>query len=260
MNRIFDEGVDSAVIVNQLTNNIREHIPEKPQLLPLLDALIDVAKSPQPQLKLLSVLGLASLPKQSPKSAALLASSHEFSASIKELKEKATEDKPSDKNDHAANTVPPETPTELKSEMTPRSSSDIKQSTVSEENTTSKDQTHMKSKKTNDPVEPGKTKKLDWAKLVDYTRKNHIALYCVLSNCGYELSENNLTIYTNNKFHKKKLDDPKYSSLLAECLQATGVYGLDIHTIPTSLPPKDSQAAAVAAIMGGGEEVSIEST
>jgi hypothetical protein len=68
-----------------------------------------------------------------------------------------------------------------------------------------------------------------------------------------------LIIYTSNKFYKKKLDDTKYSPLLSKCLQKTGVYGLNIHTIPTTSPPRDSQAAAVAVIMGGGEEVSLES-
>jgi hypothetical protein len=103
------------------------------------------------------------------------------------------------------------------------------------------------------------SEKFDWSKLLDYTRKNHIALYCILSNCGHKIDDNGLTIYANNKFYKKKLDDTKYSVLLSKCLQEIGVFGLDIHTIPTPLPPSNSQAAAVAVIMGGGEEVSLES-
>ena len=99
----------------------------------------------------------------------------------------------------------------------------------------------------------------DWAKLIEYTRQNYIALYSVLSKCSYQLKDTDLTLYTNNKFYKKKLDDTKYSPLLSKCLQDIGIYGLDIHTIPTAPPPSDSQAAAVAVIMGGGEEVSLES-
>lgn len=105
----------------------------------------------------------------------------------------------------------------------------------------------------------GNAKSLDWAKFIDYARKNHIILHSVLSQCDYLVENNILTLYTNNKFYKKKLDDPRYSSLISTCLQETGVYGLNVHTIPTSLPPKSSQAAAVAVIMGGGEEVSLES-
>ena len=203
LNRSFDDGISSTVLVAQLTANIREHLIEKPQLLNLLDELIDVTKSPQPQLKLLSVLGLAALPKQSTKSAALLAHPREFSTTIAELEKQAMRD---------------------------------------------------------NPTEIDKTKKtLNWDKLIDYTRKNHIALYSVLSKCGHKLENNDLTLYTNNRFYKKKLDDTRYSSLLNECLRKIGVYELNIHTIPTSLPPDDSQLAAVAVIMGGGEEVSLES-
>ncbi len=239
LNRTFDEGVESTVIVNQLTNNISENIYDKPQLIPLLDSLIDVAKSPQPQLKLLSVLGMATTAKNTPKSAALLASTHEFSASIKELEKKATEDKPSEA-------------TESETTRKPRV-------TVGGVAPDSSDNKTVRESGADRPAGPAKNKLLDWSKLLDYARKNHIALYCVLSNCGHKIDDNELTIYANNKFYKKKLDDTKYSVLLSKCIQEIGVFGLDIHTIPTPLPPQDSQAAAVAVIMGGGEEVSIES-
>jgi hypothetical protein len=247
LDRTFDEGVDTTTIVNQLTNNISEHLAEKPQLLPLLDSLIDVAKSPQPQLKLLSVLGMATLPKPSIKTAALLSRPHEFSASIEELEKKAVEDKPHD--------IEPD----LKQNGTLEQSNSTTQNSSSNEGLAKEAAPKAKKVKSNHMTGNAKENVFDWSKLLDYTRKNHIALYCVLSNCGYEIDNDILTIYTNNKFHKKKLDDTKYSALLSKCLQEIGIYVLDIHTIPTALPPKDSQAAAVAVIMGGGEEVSIES-
>ena len=208
LDRTQHEGIDSAVLVSQLTAKIRSILAEKPQLLPLLDVLIDVTKSSQPHLKLLSVLGMSATTKQSnPKTIGLLTPLREVSASIAELEKKATEDQPKET---------------------------------------------IKSTKTD-------LKSFDWNKLVEFTRKNYIALFSVLTKCGYELDGDVLTLYTNNKFYKNKLDDTKYSLLLSKCLQETGVFGLNIHTIPTTLPPKDSQAAAVAVIMGGGEEVSVES-
>jgi hypothetical protein len=86
----------------------------------------------------------------------------------------------------------------------------------------------------NQPTVPVKKKMFEWSKLLDYTRKNHIALYLVLSNCGYEIKENNLNIYANNRFYKKKLDDPKYSALLSKCLQEVDGYELNIHKITTA--------------------------
>ena len=274
LNRTFDEGVDINVIVHQLTNDISEHISEKPQLIPLLDALIDVAKSPQPQMKLLSVLGMAASAKQTPKTAALLASSHEFSASIEELEKKATEDKPSDSADPAVDALPSKTLLHAGSDSSPDVGSDSgsRVSLTKVTSTTCKsrvtvggtapdsaDAESVRESGADQPAGPVKKAKFEWSKLLDYTRKNHIALYCVLSNCSYKIEGNDLTIYVNNRFYKKKLDDTKYTVLLSECLQKVGVFGLDIHTIPTPLPPQDSQAAAVAVIMGGGEEVSLES-
>jgi len=221
LDRVFNEGVDGAVLISQLTNSIRQKIAEKPNLLPLLDALIDVTKSPQPRLKLLSVLGMAAVTKTPPKTIALAMPVREVSATIKELEEQAVVDFPTETDIASVDTTTLSGPLESESEKT--------------------------------------SSKLDWSKLIEFTRKNYIALFSVLSKCGYQLDGDTLTLYTCNKFYKNKLDDSKYSSLLSKCLQETGVFGLNVHTIPTTLPPKDSKAAAVAAIMGGGEEVSVES-
>jgi len=259
LDRTWNEGINSTVLVAQLTASIRNQIAEKPQLLPLLDALIDVTKSPQPQLKLLSVLGLASLPKTPVKSAALLAPALEFSASIAELEKQAGLEQPGelvgDRDSKIGNRILQTSRSaivssdtlEPKSDKTSGLLSDLERSSV------------MKNSSRKGEQKQEKNKSLDWAKLVEYTRQNYIALFSVLSKCGHQLDGDTLTLYTNNKFYKNKLDDTKYTTLLSKCLQETGVFGLDVHTIPTSLPPSDSQAAAVAVIMGGGEEVSIES-
>jgi DNA polymerase-3 subunit gamma/tau len=216
-------GISTTVLVTQLTTAISDKIADKPQLLPLLDALIDVTKSPQPQLKLLSVLGIAATPKQSPKSVALATPIYEVSASIAELEQQAVKKQPAE-------------------------------SAIKRVLTNETAQTSAKPKK----EQKAKAQDFDWAKLVEYTRKNYIALFSVLSKCTPELDGHNLTLYTCNNFYKKKLDDTKYSPLLMQCLEENGVFGLNIHTIPTTIPPKDINAAAIAAIMGGGEEVSLE--
>jgi hypothetical protein len=221
LDRANNEGVDTAILVSQLSNKVMELIPNNPELISLLDSLIDVPKSPRPQLKLLSVLGTATSTKSQPKTAALKTPVLEVSASIKELEKQAVKEKPSERN--------------------------------------------LADKKINKPDQKVTNKKIansdfDWNTLIDYTKKNHIALHSVLSKCGYEVSGNKLTLYTCNNFYKKKLDDTKYAPLLSKCLQEIGCDYLDVHTIPTAPPPKDSQAAAVAAIMGGGVEVALEAS
>ena len=238
LKQLYDNGINSGALITQLTNIISSQISNKPQLLPLLDALIEVSKSPQPQLKLLSVLGLAAMAKQPSKTVALATPVHEISASVAELERQVAKQKPS-------------ISVEKKSRIT-TGTTDLNSTIIKD----------AQKQDTKQPEAPAHTKDIsafDWSKLVEYTKKNYIALYSVLCKCEYQLDDEILTIFTNNKFYKNKLDDTKYSPLLSQCLQEVGVYGLEIHTISTTPPPKDDQAAAIAAIMGGGVEVSLES-
>lgn len=97
----------------------------------------------------------------------------------------------------------------------------------------------------------------NWNDLTAYVRTHHVALHSVLSKCESEVEGETLRLYTKSAFYKKKLDDTKYRLLLNNSLEALG-YKFDIETLATAKPLKDSQAAKVAAIMGGGEEVSVE--
>jgi len=214
LNTAFDEGISGAVLSGQLASRILELVVEKPNLLPLLDSLLDVNKSTQPNLKLLSVLGASMNSKTTQKTVALSAPVLEISASIAELEKQATRKKPSEKN-------------------------------------------ISKIEKTNKTTTPDS--ELNWDSLIKYVKQYYVVVHSVLSKCTYDLNEKELTIFAGNKFYKKKLDDVKYNSLIHKSLNELGVFGLDIHIIPTKAPLKDSQAAAVADIMGGGEEVTIES-
>ena len=98
----------------------------------------------------------------------------------------------------------------------------------------------------------------DWNALIEHTRKNHVAIYSVLAKCGHEAKDGVLTIYTGNAFYKKKLDDVKYRPMIAASLETLGFPDVVIDTIPTSSPLKDEHAAKVAAIMGGGEEITLD--
>lgn len=94
----------------------------------------------------------------------------------------------------------------------------------------------------------------DWPKLLDAVKQSSVAVHSVLIKCSHDLEGNTLKIYTINSFYKKKLDDPKYSAVIHDNLHD----GLELETIASRRPPKDSQAMAAFVIMGGGEEVSLE--
>lgn len=233
-------GIQPTVLVDQLIQTIRSQITTKPQLLSLLDQLLSVSKSSQPNIKLLVIL--ASHATQKPKSAALVSPLPEVSASVDELKKQASRQhpviKPTVRNVRKIET----------DNITPPAAQDTTTARTSLDDTN----------QTNESSEESDMSKFDWEKIIEYTHEHFVATYSVLSKCDYAIDGDKLVIYTVNNFYKKKLDDAKYRINLSEALMQIGVGSPVVETIGTPPPPKDSTAAAVAAIMGGGEEVNVD--
>ncbi len=225
-------GIQSTVLASQLIQTVRSKLAEAPQLVSLLDALLDVAKSSQPHLKLLTVLVSYAAPK--PKSAALAAPMPTISVPVEALQAPIAP-KPTTTPAPTTAVAAPKKPAAAmpKPAATPKAATDVVMPTA------------------------GYVGELNWDVLIEYVRVNHVALHSVLSKCSYEVEDGVLKLYTVRKFNKTKLDEAKYRPMLAQCLIATGAGDMLVETIPTPPPPKDSQAAAVAAIMGGGEEVTV---
>ena len=223
-------GIQPLVITSQLIQSIRSVIATKPQLLPLLDQLLDVARSSQPAIKLLTTLASHAVPK--PRSAALAAPAAEVSAPIAELERLATVARP------AAETTRPIAA--IKPKVVAPVAATLIQSVVQ-------------------PTKPsGPAVALDWAALIEYTRANYVAIYSVLTKCNFVQEAEVVTLFTGTGFWKKKLDDTRHRLNLVTAMEAIGAINLTIETIGTPPPPKDSTAASIAAIMGGGEEVSLD--
>jgi DNA polymerase-3 subunit gamma/tau len=231
------DGIQVTVLAHQLIQTLRQEVAAKPQFIELLDNLLDVNKSSQPHIKLLTVLGSHAVPK--PKSAALSVPTHEVSATVPELEQLAAKPHPE--------LVP--RPAPAKQVAAPAKAARAPKPTAATQPAPASIDAL--------PTGPISIDKFDWTELVEYARQHYVAVYSVLSKCGYEIEGEKLVLYTMNAFYKKKLDDMKHRVNLSKALIETGVGNIEIETIGTPPPPKDSQAAAVAAIMGGGEEVSV---
>jgi DNA polymerase III subunit gamma/tau len=201
LDELETQGIQPTVLADQLITALRRQLAEQPQCVTLLDALLSVSSSGQPQLKLITVLVGAIKPKTAAVHVA--------------------------KSPTAVVEVP------------------IPQVTVPE---TPKSAVAKK---------PGKKMDLDWNQLIEYTKKNQVALYSVLGKCEYEYDNTTLTLYAGRKFNKTKLDEPKYQAHLAEALEKLGIDGVEIVILASTRPPADKQAAKVAVIMGGGQEVDL---
>jgi DNA polymerase-3 subunit gamma/tau len=253
-------GVQSSVLTSQLIAAVRQNLSQKPQLIALLDQLLEVSKSSQPAVKLLTILAAHAAPK--PKVAALSAPAMEVSAPIAELERQATKQKPvmptkkpveSAKDELSrSTTVITDTP-EPGADQASGHLSDVAGSSISDDG----GREGAQNSTTPTISTPANLAALDWPALVEYCRQHFIAIHSVISKCSYEINSEKLVIYTGNAFYKKKLDDSKYRVNISKALVETGVGDVSIETIGTPPPPKDETAAAVAAIMGGGEEVSV---
>lgn len=91
----YEEGVSPTTLATQLTDALLAQVADKPELLPLIDMLLEVPKSSHPAIKLLVVLGTTQH-EAKPKTVALTAPVKEVSATIEELSHKATQKKPAE--------------------------------------------------------------------------------------------------------------------------------------------------------------------
>jgi DNA polymerase III subunit gamma/tau len=224
-----NDGIQTAVLIDQLVASVRSQLGDAPQLVTLIDDLLTAGESSKPALKLLTALLSFAAPKQKPTTAALTVTAPTISAPVKQL---SVEPKP-------AQAAPKPV---VKQQATVKAPTQVVAKTEEEVI----------------PRKPAAPENFNWETLLEYVRTHYVALYSVLSKCSYELDGDTLKLYTVRRFNKTKLDDMKYHSLIAKSLDETGAGDLTIETIPTPPPPSDSTAAAVAAIMGGGEQVNVE--
>lgn len=261
LNAFDQSGIQPTVLTSQLIATIRATIAEHPQLIPLLDALLEVNKSSHPNIKLLTTLLNFAAPK--PKTAALAAPAAVISKPIEELAAIEKKHQPPHTQSRGSH---PTSSDDTKSEEQLRYTSIPQRNGISDERRGEAEQS-QKTSRNQEPkaaaqkinAKKASSTPVDWPQLIDYVRKNHVAIYSVLQKCGHEQDGATITIYAGSAFYKKKLDDIKYRPMLTESLFAIGAGEITIEIVAESLPLKDSQAAAVAALMGGGQEVTIDS-
>lgn len=219
-----NSGIQPKVITRQLIRYLEQAIIHDAALLPLLDQLLTVERSSFPQTKLLIALGSFGATRPTHKATAATAAPS-VTSTIPELEKKATQPAPKD------DIVTEKPATEPTRPATPPK---------------------KKKTSTDAPVV------IDLAQLLTDAKTHSIALHSVLEKCTIETSGDTCTIYAKNAFYKKKLDNSRFKAAITSALAAQASLDWEIDIIPSAKPPSSSQAAQVAAIMGGGEEVSVD--
>lgn len=221
MSQLEENGADPLIITRQLLSKIRSKLAKNPGYTELIQKLIEVTKHPHPDLKLLTVLLENSNSKNTTKQI------------VPEVTTKKTspEKKPRPTKQKAK--VEPEAETELTPEP------DVESTQNSETLETFDGE-------------------FDWQEFLNATRARSMGLYSLLAKCDYECAGSTLTLFAGPAFAKKKLDDAKNRPLLSSAIQKSQGGDINIIIKGGKKPLKNDKLAAVAAMMGGGEEVKLE--
>lgn len=227
---IFQElensGANSVIVSHQLLSIARNRLRKNPNLIGLVQQLIEVDRHPHPDLKLLTIfMNSNSQPTENP----VATKKDTTQAAPQKPAEKPTPIKP------AESTKPIEKP--IKKEEKPVEPAK---------------KPAAKPKKTDAPLE------LNWEKVIERAKEKSLGLASLLQKSQWSFDGEKLTIYAGSAFYKKKLDDAKNKPLISEIISEETAMDLEIDIIGEKKPPEDEKLAEIAELMGGGEEVKLE--
>ena len=227
---IFQElensGANSVVVSHQLLSIARNRLRKNPNLIGLVQQLIEVDRHPHPDLKLLTIF-MNSNSQQTEKPVA-----------TKKNIAQATTQKPAEKPTPIKSAEPTK-PTEKPIEKEEKPVEPAKKPAA-------------KPKKTDAPLE------LNWEKVIERAKEKSLGLASLLQKSQWSFDGEKLTIYAGSAFYKKKLDDAKNKPLISEIISEETEMDLEIDIIGEKKPPEDEKLAEIAELMGGGEEVKLE--
>lgn len=221
LQNLLDSGIKPEVIAENLISEILAN--PQPIHLGLLDKLLDVSRSSFPNAKLL----LALIPQNTPVIS----------------------------------------PTAIAAPATPKTIATPKQGAAPSRNEAAQPETKVTPNKTEPPIkeepkaeihratpvapEPSADDAEIWNSILVYAQEHVPGIYRYLSESDYVFNSDKLTIYAKKKFNKTQI--AKKSPMITEFLN--GKYTVEVNDQTLN---KDAEMAAIAEIMGGGEEVQID--
>lgn len=230
---LLDSGLKPEVIADELISEILEN--PQPIHLGLLDKLTDVSRNAYPNVRLL--LALMPMTQQAPSPAPMLAQKPVAPTSI-------PKPVPTPKPVEPIAASKPEEPAEPTEPVTPKSAEP-----KSEKSTPEPAQKPAAKSKS---LPPDADAAEIWNQILLKAEKDSPGNVNYLNNANYAIENQVITVYVgNNKFAKMQLE--KRVSVLAEVLPEG--YSLKI---TDGVMNQDADIAAIAELMGGGEEVQID--
>ena len=234
---IEHNGVPAPIAAEQIARNIQRSAISHPERLALLGPLAKVMHSPWPYTSLL--VALTPQASQSIRLAAISNVDHSKTA-------KTSDESPETPIASPRASISATAPSGAAPAQKPaKPIKDGKSSAAS-------------SKLTRTPAsnkENKEEKSFAWDDFLAPLKESAAGAHSILAKCKYCYDGATLTIYAGKKFAKTQID--KALPALAESLQMIDLSNTEITVLAAPKPPEDSQTAAIIAMMGGGEEVSL---
>ena len=235
LQELEQSGISPTVVSHQLLSIARARLRTNPELVELIQQLIEVDRHPHPDLKLLTIFMKHHVQPAAPKKTVAQAATTTPTVISTPAKPASSAEK-SPKSQSTKSTKPVKKTSESK---------DTKPAQSTKKSPT-------KPRKSDAPLE------LDWQKVIEQAKEKSVGLSSLLQKSQWAFDGDKLTIFAGSAFYKKKLDDAKNRPLLAEIITAEAGMELEIDIIGEKKPPEDEKLAEIAAMMGGGEEVKLE--
>ena len=240
-------GTPAELLAEQLLSIARQRVVEDAALLPLLDKLLAVPRAGWPRIALLTALASRVVPP--------VAAPHRQPSP-------ATVSEPVASYTHSPAAPSPQASPVAPSSGSPRQETDgAAASSAGQSGTPSASAADHTSAKqpsvsaANDETPAASSMPIDfpWEQFLDAVGAVGARTY--LAKAGHAFDGQTLTIYAGKKFAKMQID--RALPTLSAALNRLGITA-EIAVLATSKPPKDRQKAAILAMMGGGEEITID--
>lgn len=228
-------GIGAVSVADQLYNWIQRNLESYPYLVTYFEDLIKVQKSHRPDVAILVAVLKFAVKMPEPQISQRPSTQESHKPDNLSMSSKITEEP-------IATAEPPEKSTKI----------------LDTESKQNDDNSDVASQKDVQQKDQNKKNNFNWQSVLDYLndhKSEFKGIHAILEKSKPIIKDNKVSLYVLNKFNKTKLD--KRRAVLGKILSESGVSDFEIEIIDRPAPPQNEQAAKVAAIMGGGEEVDV---
>lgn len=228
-------GIGAVSVADQLYNWIQRNLESYPYLVTYFEDLIKVQKSHRPDVAILVAVLKFAVKMPEPQIIQRPSTQESHRPDSLSMSSKITEEP-------IATAEPPEKSTKI----------------LDTESKQDDDNSDIASQKDVQQKDQNKKNNFNWQSVLDYLndhKSEFKGIHAILEKSKPIVKDNKVNLYVLNKFNKTKLD--KRRAVLGKILSESGVGDFEIEIIDRPAPPQNEQAAKVAAIMGGGEEVDV---